>query len=60
MKELARSDFGQEKVEANLGSVREEILCCVTACSTHRGEANAGKISVHDHLVMQLGGDLGI
>ena len=46
MKELARSDFGQEKAEANLGSVQEEILCCVTACSTHRGEANAGKISM--------------
>ena len=56
-KEVQRSDFVEEKGETNLKSVRE-VLCCVTA---HRGEANAGgKISVHDHLVMQLGSDLGI
>ena len=58
VKELVRSDFVQEKGETNLKSVRE-VLCCVPA-HRQRGEANAGKISVHDHLVMQLGGDLGI
>ena len=51
-----RSDFVQEKAETNLKSVREELFC-VTA---QQAEVNAGKISVHDHLVMQLGGDLGI
>ena len=57
MKELVCSDFGQEKAETNPKSVQQGVLCVV---SLHRGEANAGKISVHDHLVMQIEGDLGI
>ena len=57
MKELVCSDFGQEKAETNPKSVQQGY--CVS-CHCIGGEANAGKISVHDHLVMQIEGDLGI